>query len=232
MQVTESEAELVLNQLPATVVTGNGESAHFLYNAQGQLLAHTSGNEVYYYKPGSDHFLTRLIKDDNRKIVYRNSQRDASGRIIKFDKYEHDVPDSHHEFSYNNNGYLERQKVIYTGSVDEREYIYYYTDDNLVKIQEHQNGELISTVFFEYDESRGNSIKIDLFDVKQIGFVTDEQFGKQSRSLVKNVQAVASDEQTGIAFQYLYNNDAKEGVQSIRIETNDKVLKKYNLIFL
>lgn len=232
MQVTEPKTELASDKLPATVVTGNGGSAHFLYNPVGQLLVHTTGNEVHYYKPGSDHFLTRLIKEENRKIVYRNSQRDASGRIIKFDKYEQEVPTSHYEFSYNSNGYLERQKVLYAGSVYEREYIYYYRNDNLVKIQEHQNGELISTVFFEYDESRRNSIKIDLFDVKQIGFVTDEQFGKQSRSLVKNVQAVASGEQTVIAFQYLYNNDAKEGVQSISIETNDKVLKKYNLIFL
>ncbi|QNA45265.1 hypothetical protein [Lacibacter sediminis] len=232
MQVTEPKAELASNKLPATVVTGNGESSHFLYNAQGQLLAHTNGTAVHYYKPGSDHFLTLSNKASNSKIVYRNSQRDASGRIVKLTKYAEDEGESSIEFMYTDEGYLERQRIVFAGTTDVQEYLYYYTDGNLQKILEHKSQELVSTVFFEYDKKRRNAIKIDLFDIKQIGFVTDEQFGKQSRNLVKNVKAVASGEQTGVAFQYLYSSDSNDGIQSISIEANNKVLKKYNLIFL
>lgn len=164
-------------------------------------------------------------------MIYRNSQRDASGRILKFDKYVEGKVESIIELMYNGEGYLERQIVMYPGMNDVKEFLYYYTDGNLVKIQEHINEELIATVLFMYDKDRINSMGVDLLDLKQIGFVTDGQFGNQSKCLVKSVQAITHKEQTELTFHYFYKTDATGSVQSMTVETNNEVIRKYRFIY-
>lgn len=229
--ITESKKATVFNKHPTRVTTNNDENFNLLYDQHGRLLMHTAGNAVHYYKPGSDHFLTRSGKLSNSKMIYRNSQRDASGRILKFDKYVEGKVESIIELMYNGEGYLERQIVMYPGVNDVKELLYYYADGNLVKIQEHINEELIATVLFMYDEGRVNSMGVDLLDLKQIGFVTDGQFGNQSKYLVKSVQAITRKEQTGLTFHYFYKTDVAGSVQLMTIEMNNEVIKKYRFIY-
>lgn len=214
---------------PATVVTENGESFHSLYDEHGQLLVHTAAGAVHYYKPGSDHFLTRLLKESNEKISYKNAKRDAYNRIVKLEKFKQDVPESTIEFTYHVNGYLSKRKVSVEGLV--QEFIYTYDKGNLVKIEEHVNNALTSTILFEYYNNRFNAIAIDVFDFKQIGFVTDAQFGGQSKNLVKSLKAFSADGQTSFSFQYFYSIDANGYVKSMEIETNNETLKKYHFIY-
>jgi hypothetical protein len=60
--VAESKTETVFNKRLVTITTDNVQNPNLLYNEQGRLLVHTTGNTVYYYKPGSDHYLTQLNK--------------------------------------------------------------------------------------------------------------------------------------------------------------------------
>lgn len=224
-----ADVTTAVTKQPATVTTHNGEIFNLLYDEHGQLLVHTTGTAVHYYKPGSDHFLTELLKENNEKIIYKHAQRDAQNRIIKLEKFKQDIFESRTEFTYNNSGYLSNRKVSVEGLI--QEYIYIYDAGNLVKIEEYLNAALTSTILVEYYDHRPNTVGIDLFDFKQIGFVTDAQFGNQSKNLVKSLKAISADGQTGFSFQYFYRADANGYVKSMEIEANNETLKKYNFIF-
>ncbi|HLP36436.1 hypothetical protein [Lacibacter sp.] len=224
-----ADARTALIKQPATVVAENGESFHFLYDEHGQLLVHTAADAVHYYKPGNDHLLTLLLKESNEKFSYKHAQRDAYNRIMKLEKFKQDIPESTIEFTYNVSGYLSKRKVIDEGLV--QEFIYTYDAGNLVKIEEYVNAALTSTMLLEYYDNRFNTVGIDLLDFKQIGFVTDAQFGNQSKNLVKSLKAISTDGQTGFSFQYFYRTDVNGYVKSMEIETNNETLKKYNFIF-
>lgn len=226
-----ADIRTVAVKLPATILTDHGETFNLLYDEHAQLLVHTTGTAVYYYKPDSDHFLTELLKETNKKIIYKHAQRDAHNRIIQLEKFSTDVAEATMEFTYNSDGFLSKRKLNVERSGIVQEFIYTYDAGNLVKIEEYKNAVLKSTLLMEYDNNRFNSVAIDLFDVKQIGFISDAQFGKQSKNLVKSIKALISDEQQGIVFQYLYKTDANGYVKSIEIKNRDEVLKKYNLIF-
>ena len=227
----EADVRTAVAKQPATVVTENGQSFHFLYDEHGRLLVHTAAEAVHYYKPGSDHFLTQILTVSNEKIIYKHAHRDAHNRIIQLEKFSADVPNVMMEFTYNIDGFLSNQKLHVEGSGTIQEFIYTYDADNLMKIEEYKDAVLKSTLLMEYDNNRFNSVAIDLFDVKQIGFITDAQFGKQSKNLVKSIKALISDEQQGIAFQYFYKTDIDGYVKSIEIKNRDEALKKYNFIF-
>ncbi|MEJ8818060.1 hypothetical protein [Lacibacter sp. H407] len=216
---------------PATILTDHGETFNLLYDEHGQLLVHTTGTAVYYYKPGSDHFLTELLKETNKKIIYKHAQRDVHNRIIQLEKFSADVAEATIEFTYNSDGFLSKRKLSVEGSGIVQEFIYTYDAGNLVKIEEYEDAVLKSTLLMEYDNNRFNSVAIDLFDFKQIGFITDAQFGKQSKNLVKSIKAVIPNEQVGIAFQYIYKTDADGYVKSMEIETSNEAIRKYNFIF-
>ena len=216
---------------PATVVTENGQSFHFLYDEHGRLLVHTDAEAVHYYKPGSDHFLTQVLKDNNGKVIYKHAQRDAHNRIIQLEKFSADVAEAIMEFTYNSDGFLSKRKLNVERSGMVQEFIYTYDAGNLVKIEECVNTVLTSTMLLEYYDNRFNTVGIDLFDFKQIGFVTDAQFGNQSKNLVKSLKAISTDGQTGFSFQYFYRTDANGYVRSMQIETGNRILKKYNFIF-
>lgn len=227
----EADVKTAVTKRLATVFTGNGESFHLLYDEHGQLLVHTAADAVHYYKPGNDHFLTQLLKQTNEKIIYKYAQRDAQDRIIKLERYQQNIPESTMEFTYNSSGYLSKRTISVEGSGSLQEFIYTYDAGNLVKIQEYEDAVLKSTLLLEYYNNRFNSVAIDLFDFKQIGFVTDAQFGKQSENLVKSVKAVTPGEQTTMSFQYFYKADANGYVKSMEIKTNNEALTEYNFIF-
>jgi hypothetical protein len=229
--VAEPKPAMVFTKQPATLVEENGQGVHLLYDQDNRLLAYTSAEVTNYYKPGNDHFLTQLYKESGEKIIFRHAQTDEQGRITKLEKQVKGVTESNIEFTYDNNGFLISKKVISIDSNTIGEYTYAYNDDNLTKIEEYENAVLKTTVLFDYYDSRVNSTHIDLFDHKQIGFVTDKQFGHESKNLVKSVKAVTPGAQTGIAFQYSYKTDANGYVRSMEIETNSETLKKYHFIF-
>jgi hypothetical protein len=226
-----ADIRTVAAKQPATIITDNGETFNLLYDEHGQLLVHTTESAVYYYKPGSEHFLTQILMESNEKIIYKHAQRDAQNRIIQLKKISADVPEAMMEFTYNSDGFLSKRKLSGEGSGLVQEFIYTYDAGNLVKIEEYEDAVLTSTLMLEYDNNRFNSVAIDLFDFKQIGFITDAQFGKQSKNLVKSIKTVIPDEQVGIAFQYIYKTDANGSVKSLEIETSNEALKKYNFIF-
>ncbi|MEJ8842508.1 hypothetical protein WG954_08940 [Lacibacter sp. H375] len=214
---------------PATILAENGESFHLLYDELGHLLVHTAADAVHYYKPGNDHFLTNLLKESNEKISYKNAQRDVYNRIIKLEKFNRDIPESLIDFTYNSSGYLSNRKVNAQGLV--QEFVYTYDAGNLVTIQEYINTALTSTMLLSYHDNRFNTLSIDLFDFKQIGFITDAQFGNQSKDLVKRLTAMDANGETVFSFQYIYKTDANNYVKSIEIGTNNETLKKYNFIY-
>jgi hypothetical protein len=224
-----ADVRTVAGKQPATIISDNGEKFNLLYDEQGQLLVHTTGTAVHYYKPGSNHFLTKLLKEKNEKIIYRNAQHDAHNRILKLEQFKQHIPESKVEFAYNDSGYLNKRKVSGEGLL--QEFIYTYDAGNLVKIEEYVNTALASTILLEYYHHRFNTVGIDLFDFKQIGFVTDAQFGNQSKNLVKSLSTIGADGQTQFSFQYFYNTDTNGYIKSMEIETNNQHLKKYNFIF-
>src|SRR5687767_11785133 len=71
----EADVKTAVTKRLATVFTNNSESFHLLYDERGQLLVHSAADAVHYYKPGSDHFLTQLLKQNNEKIIYKHAQR-------------------------------------------------------------------------------------------------------------------------------------------------------------
>ena len=226
-----AEIQTVAAKLPATILTDHGETFNLLYDEHGQLLVHTTGTAVHYYKPGNDHFLTQVLKETNGKVIYKHAQRDAHNRIIQLEKFSADVQNVMMEFTYNIDGFLSNKKLHVEGSGTIQEFIYTYDADNLMKIEEYKDAVLKSTLLMEYDINRFNSVVIDLFDVKQVGFITDTQFGKQSKNLVKSIKALIPDEQQGIAFQYFYKTDIDGYVKSMEIKNGNESLKKYNFIF-
>lgn len=227
----DADLRTAVEKNPSSVLADNGESFHLLFDEYGQLLVHTAAGAVHYYKPGSDHFLTQLVKESKEKVIYRNAQWDVQNRVVKLEKYILDIPESTTEFTYNNDGYLSKRKLSIEGSGDVQEFIYTYSEGNLVEIKEYVNAALTSTMELSYDDNRFNTISIDLFDFKQIGFVTDGQFGKQSKNLVKSIKALNSGEPTGIHFYYNYKTDANGYLKSMAISANNETLKKYNFIF-
>lgn len=227
--VAEAKPAMAFNKQLVTMVEENGRSANLLYDQSGRLLAYAKGDLVNYYKPGYDQFVTQLLKESNEKITYQNAQQDAFGRIVKLGKYNNGFPESSIEFSYNENGQLVKRIISDIDSVEE--YVYTYSEGNLVKIQEYENAVLKSTALFDYYKNQSNSIDIDIFDWKQIGFVSDEHFGKHSKNLTKSLEVSTPGGQTTIAIHYFYKTDANGYVRSMEMKTSNETLKKYNFIF-
>jgi hypothetical protein len=145
--------------------------------------------------------------------------------------YVVDVKEKTIEFIYTQDGFLERQKVVVAGSGDIIEFIYYYTQGNLVKIQEQDDNELKATVLFEYDNDSHNSMDVDFFDFKQIGFVNDTHFGKQSKKLVKTAKVFDANSELFVQVDHFYEIDADGNTKSMEMRSGNSKLKKYNFIF-
>lgn len=227
--VTETKTGTAFTKQLATIVEENGIGTNLLYDPNRRLLAYAAGDVVNYYKPGYDHFVTQLRKESRDKITYQHAQQDDLGRIIKLDKYNNDIPESSMEFSYNENGQLVKRVII--ANEQKQEYLYSYNEGNLVKIQEYEDAMLKSTILFDYYKNQPNSIAVDLLDWKQIGFVSDEHFGKPSKNLTKSLEIKNPDGQTAISLCYFYKTDADSYVRSMEIKASNETLKKYNFIF-
>lgn len=231
MLVTETKPEMGFNKQPAMLAEDNGSGIHLLYDQEKRLLVYTTADVIHYYKPGSDHFLTQLHKESGEKIMFRHAQTDEAGRITKLDTYVKGVQTNNIEFTYSEDGYLISKKLFYNGSDIMQEYIYTYNNNNLTKIEEYKDSLFKSRVLFEYYDSRFNTSDLDLFDHKQVGFVTDKQFGHQSKNPVKSLKTVSAEGNTVIDLQYLYKTDNSDYVSSLEIKTNNTSLGKYNFIF-
>ncbi|WP_164972761.1 hypothetical protein [Lacibacter luteus] len=212
----------------ATIVEKNGKRTNLLYDQNGCLLAYVANDVVNYYKPGYNRFVTQLLKESNEKITYEYAQQDESGKIIQLARYTNGLPESRTEFSYNENGQLAKRTI----SIDnnKQEFVYTYKEGNLVKIQEYENAMLKSTIHFDHYHNQPNSIAVDLFDWKQIGFVSDGHFGMPSKNLTKSLEIITPGS-PAITLQYVYKSDADGYVRSMKIESNGEMLKHYNFIF-
>lgn len=227
--VAEVKSGMVFTKQLVTMVEENGTGTNLLYDQNGRLLAYAANDVVNYYKPGYDHFATQLLKESNEKITYQHAQQDDLGRIIKLGKYNNGLPESSIGFSYNENGQLTKRVIIADNY--KKEYLYTYSEGNLLKIQEYENAVLKSTALFDYYKNKSNSIDIDIFDWKQIGFVNDKHFGKPSKNLAKSLEISIPGGQTTIAIHYFYKTNANGYVRSMEIKTSNETLKKYNFIF-
>ncbi len=231
MLIAETKPETGFNKQPAMLAEDNGSGIHFLYDQDKRLLVYSAADVINYYKPGSDHFLTQLHKESGEKIMFRNAQTDEGGRITKLDKYVQGILESNIELAYNEGGQLTSKKLFPANSDIVQEYIYSYGSNNLMKIEEYENDVLRATILFDYYDSKLNSTDLDLFDHKQIGFVTDKQFGNQSKNLVKSLKAVSADGSIVFDLQHLYKADSNDYVHSLQIKASNRILKKYNFIF-
>lgn len=231
IMVAVPKSKTEINGRLTTVTDDNGKSHHLLYNDYGYLLAYTAGDAVTYYKPGNSHFATQLAKGINEKVTYKNAEQGIGGRVNHFEKFLNEQKAADVTFAYSANGYLLNQTIATTESGFVREFIYTYANGNLKTVEEFVNGKLQSTASLEYYSSVNNSLPVDLFDTKQIGFVNDNQFGKQSKNLVKTAKVFNAHSELLVQVDHFYKIDAEGNTRSMEMRSGNRKLKKYNFIF-
>jgi hypothetical protein len=195
-------------------VTVPGQSDWNMLYANDQKLLSFSNNEMKVaYKPG----VPFSAKKTQSGFVheYQNAVQDAQGRIIKLDRYSSGALIAKQEFKYNAEGYLIEHTMASNSSNHFVKYVYEYLAGNLTTVSAYEGGFKTALLVFQYDTNMGNPIKIDLFDFKEIQFVTDSQFGKQSKNLVKNAKLIAGNGQTIGSFDFSYTTDADGYIKTI-----------------
>lgn len=231
IMVAVTKSQTGVNSQLTTVIDDDGKRHHLLYNDHGRLLAYTAGDAVTYYKPGDGHFATQVAKDFDEKVTYKNAERGIDGRVNHFEKYVNEQKAADVTFAYDVNGYLINQKITADEAGFVKEFVYTYANGNLKSITEYVNGKLQSTAALEYYSSFNNSLQVDLLDTKQIGFVNDTQFGKQSKNLVKTAKVFDADSELLVQVDHFYKIDAAGNAKSMGMRSGNRILKKYNFIF-
>ena len=230
IMVAVPKSKSVVNGQLTTITDDDGKNHHLLYNDHGYLLAFTAGDAVIYYKPGNSHFATLIAKGTNETVTYKNAEQGTSGRVNHFEKYVNEQKMADVRFVYSANGYLINQKVTPTESGFVHEFIYTYTNGNLKTVEEFINGRLQSTASIEYYSNLNNSLPVDFLDTRQIGFVNDNQFGKQSKNLVKTAKVFDEDGELLVQVDHFYKIDAGGIAKSLEMRSGNRLLKKYNFI--
>ncbi|NCU06211.1 MAG: hypothetical protein GXC73_19815, partial [Chitinophagaceae bacterium] len=76
-----------------------------------------------------------------------------------------------------------------------------------------------------------NPLHIDLFDFRVVGFVTDEQFGKQSKNLVKSAKMKTPAGQVFIAVDLAYTTDVDGYMKTITLNATGQPVTTYTCTF-
>lgn len=195
-------------------VTTPGQSEWTMFYANDHKLVSFSNNEMNVsYKPGVPFSAKKTAGGFVHE--YKNAVQDAQGRVTKLDRFVSGLLASKQEFKYNAEGYLSEQINTTVNSNASEKYIYEYQNGNLLAVSAYKAGTKMGSFVFEYDANLNNPIQIDLFDFKRIQFVTDWQFGKQSKNLVKNAKLLTGDGQTFASIDLSYTTDADGYIKTI-----------------
>jgi len=195
-------------------VTTPGQSEWTMFYANDHKLVSFSNNEMNVsYKPGIPFSAKKTAGGSVHE--YKNAVQDAQGRITKLDCFVSGLLTSKQEFKYNAEGYLLEQINTAVNSNVSEKYIYEYQNGNLLAVSAYKAGTKTGSFVFEYDTNLNNPIQIDLFNFKGMQFITDTQFGKQSKNLVKNAKLLTGVGQTFVSIDLSYTSDADGYIKTI-----------------
>ncbi|QNA45269.1 hypothetical protein [Lacibacter sediminis] len=211
-------------------VTAPGQSEWTMFYANDRKLLLFTNNEMSVtYKPGIPFSAKKTafgsISD------YKNAVQDAQGRVTRIDRYNSGTLITKQEFKYNADGYVAEQIITEVSSNKFEKYVYEYQAGNLVTMTMYVAGVKNASIMFDYYINQLNPIKIDLFDFKGIHFVTDEQFGKQSKNLVKSVKYVSSPGHPAIEINMSYTPDTDGYVKTITYSISSQAPIVYTCSF-
>jgi hypothetical protein len=214
--------------LVAVETPGQSEWTMFYANDH-KLLSFANNDMSVIYKPGIP-FSARKTMSGNLH-EYKNAVQDAQGRVVKLDRYVSGLLTSKQEFKYNADGYLSEQIITAVNSNTFAKYIYEYQAGNLVSMSAYEGGSKTASVMFEYFTNQLNPIRIDLFDFKSIEFVTDAQFGKQSKNLVKTGKLLTGSGQLYYEINMSYMTDADGYIKTMTHTFTGQAPKTYTCSF-
>ena len=211
-------------------VTTPGQSEWAMFYSNDHKLVSFSNNEMNVsYKPG----VPFSAKKTAGGFVYefKNAVQDAQGRVTKLDRFVSGLLTSKQEFKYNAEGSLSEKIITAVNSNASVKYVDEYEAGNLVSISAYKGGTKMASFVFEYYTNLNNPIQIDLFDFKGMHFVTDAQFGKQSKNLVKNEKLLTADGQALVSFDLSYTTDADGYIKTITQSMAGQLPMVYTCIF-
>lgn len=188
-------------------VASPGQSEWTMFYANDRKLLSFKNNEMSVtYKPGIPFSAKKTALGSVSE--YKNAVQDAQGRVTKLDRFVSGLLTSKQEFKYNAEGYLTEQTNAGTSQNSFSKYVYEYQNGNLITVSIYEGGAKVATFAFDYYTNLINPIQIDLFDFKGIQFITDSQFGKQSKNLLKTAKLLAGSGQLFAEINLSYTTDA------------------------
>lgn len=200
-----------------------------LYSNDQKLFSFSNNSMTVSYKPGVPFSAKKTASGEVHE--YKNAVQDAQGRVIRLDRYVGGLLASKQEFSYNAEGHLSQQIITATNPNHFVKYVYEYQAGNLTTISVYEGGIKTASFVFEYYTSQYNPLQIDLFDFKGIQFVTDTQFGKQSKNLAKNAKLIAADGQVFASIDMSYTSDPDGYIKTITQSLSGQSATVYTCIF-
>lgn len=211
-------------------VSAPGQSEWTMFYASDhKLLSFTNTEMKVTYKPGVPFSAKKTASGFLHE--YQNAVQDAQGRVTKLDRYNSGGLTATQEFKYNAEGYLVEQTIKANSSNSFAKYVYEYQAGNLTTMSAYEGGMKTAIFAFEYYTNLYNPIQIDLFDFKGIHFITDTQFGKQPKNLVKNAKMLTPDGQVFVSIDLSYTIDADGYIKTITRSTGGQSQFVYTCTF-
>lgn len=157
---------------------GKSWKENYFYNANNKLIEVQSfyglnRYEIEYSNGKLIQFTTYDIEDNSKR--YRDSiQYNSEGKIEKYFHFSNSVDQSLplssiHEFEYNNSGKLFKESTFSetSGKYTSFEF-YYWSADNIVRIEEYNsNNELLYKFFYTYDDRVNYKKDLTIFNLYQ-----------------------------------------------------------------
>ncbi|RXK58782.1 hypothetical protein ESA94_15440 [Lacibacter luteus] len=228
---TEGPSEqtpLFTKNLISVTAPGMSEWAMF-YSNDRKLMSFTNTDMKVSYKPGIPFSAKKAASGFLHE--YQNAVQDAQGRVTKLDRYNSGGLTATQEFKYSAEGYLVEQTIKANSSNSFAKYVYEYQAGNLTTMSAYEGGMKTAMFVFEYYTNQYNPIQIDLFDFKGVQFVTDAQFGKQSKNLLKNAKMLAPDGQVFFSIDLSYTTDADGYIKTISRSSGGQSSTVYTCTF-
>jgi hypothetical protein len=199
----------------------NGVNKSYSYNAANRIVSNATNFTLTNYQQEAVFSIKHKYNNTGHVYELKNTVRNAMGKIISADRYFNGVLQSKLQFSYNGEGFLTKASWQRVDIVSTTEMNYFYQDGNLVKITDHGNGKLQNTFLYEYDSAVANPFKLDWYEFMQLGFVSDDQFGKFSKNLVKKETTLDENGTIYKEIQFAFTLDAEGYPVSLKeIRTN------------
>ena len=223
-QTTQPQTK-AFNKKLTEMKLSNGGYMNFSYNSAG-LITNASGKfttTVYQQQQSFESKHTYLGSGNVYDI--KNAVRNASGKIIYAERFQNGILYSKVELNYTPDGYLTKITWNKEGAVSKTELTFFYENGNLVKITNHSNGQLTNTYLYEYDLTTLNPFQLDWYEFIQIGHVTDDQFGKLSKNLIKKSISLDKNGNSFSEVQFNFILDAEGYPVSLDEKGNNYTIK-------